>query len=176
MNKIRKILISAFLLASCIVLSRFLSIRTPIISIGFSFVPLMLVAIILGPKYSILIGGLSDLIGALLFPTGAYFPGFTLSGLLTGLIYGLFLYNKDKLIVNKKYLFKLIISVVLVTFLVNGVLNTIWVIIITNNAAKIIIPIRILKQLIMAPIEVITMYLLTKSLENKINELRENND
>ena len=31
---------------------------------------------------------LGDLIGALLFPVGAYFPGFTLSSFLDGAIYG----------------------------------------------------------------------------------------
>lgn len=172
MDKIKKILISSFLLAVCIILSRFLSIRTPIISIGFSFVPLILVAVLLGYKYCGLIGALSDLIGALLFPIGAYFPGFTLSGLLTGLIYGILLYKKGKFEVDKKFILKLVLSVILVTGLVNGVLNTIWIIIITDNAAKIIVPIRILKQLIMAPISIFTMIFLLKSLKPIINKYK----
>ncbi len=173
MNKIKKILISSFLLASCIILGRLLSIRTPIITISFSFIPLMLSAIILGYKYSTLIGALSDLIGVFLFPTGAYFPGFTLSSLLAGFIYGIFLYSKDLFVVDKKYIIKLIISVILVTTLINGLLNTIWVIITTNNAAKIIVPIRIIKQLLMAPIQVVTMILLSKALTTKINDYKE---
>ena len=75
MKKIKKIVIVSVLLAANIILGRFLSIRTPILTIGFSFVPLMLTAIILGYKYSVLVGILSDLIGALLFPTGPYFVG-----------------------------------------------------------------------------------------------------
>jgi ECF transporter S component (folate family) len=173
MNKIKKILIRAILLATCIVLGRFLAIKTPIISISFYFVPLIFSAIILGPKYSALIGMLSDLIGALMFPTGAYFPGFTLSGLLTGIIYGVFLYQKDKIVINKKFLIKLIISVLLVCFIINGCLNTVWVIMIVKSAANIVVPIRILKQLIMVPIIVITIYLLSKILANKINSYLE---
>ena len=40
-----------------------------------------------------LCAALGDLAGALLFPTGAFFPGFTATAALTGLIYGLFLYK-----------------------------------------------------------------------------------
>ena len=42
---------------------------------------------------SALCAALGDLAGALLFPTGAFFPGFTATAALTGLIYGLFLYK-----------------------------------------------------------------------------------
>ena len=84
--KIKKIIISALLLAASIVINRFLSINTSILSIGFTFVPLMLSGIILGPKYSILIATLADLIGALLFPCNSYFVGYTISSLLTGLV------------------------------------------------------------------------------------------
>lgn len=171
MKKAKKIIISALLLASSIILTRFLSIRTPLITIGFSFVSTILTAIILGPKYSIIINGLADLIGALLFPSGAYFFGFTISSLVSGAIYGLLLHRKDKFKVDKWFVVRLIISSLLVVALVNGVLNTIWVIIITKNAASIVMPVRILKQLIMLPIQVITILLISKTLENQIDGL-----
>ena len=76
-SKMKKIILSALLLALTIVLSRFLSFNTSLLSIGFSFVPMILAAIWLGPKYAAIICGLADLIGALLFPFGTYFIGFT---------------------------------------------------------------------------------------------------
>ena len=42
MSKIKKIIIAALLLAASIVINRFLSVNTSILSIGFTFVPLML--------------------------------------------------------------------------------------------------------------------------------------
>lgn len=51
----KKILLAAFLLASLVVLARFVSIKTPIIRISFGFIPLILSAIWLGPKWSSLI-------------------------------------------------------------------------------------------------------------------------
>lgn len=170
MNKSKRILLCALFLASTIVLSRILSIRTPIITIGFSFVPIMLSAIILGPKYSTFIATMADIIGALLFPSGSFFFGFTVTAFLTGLVYGLLLYRKE-FRVDKNFIIRLIISTVIVTGILNGVLNTIWIIMISKGASKIVIPIRILKQLIMAPIKVITIVSLGKTLESRINKL-----
>lgn len=174
MNKTKKILLNALLLASTIVLGRILSIRTPLLTIGFSFVPIMLSAIILGWKYSTFITTISDIIGALLFPTGSYFFGFTITSFLTGLTYGLLLYNKNEFKIDKKFIIKLIISTIIVTGLLNGGLNTIWLLIISKNATKFIIPIRIVKQLIMAPIKIFTILALTKIFNEQINRMIQN--
>lgn len=173
MSKIKKIIISALLLATSIVINRFLSINTNILSIGFTFVPLMFSGIILGPKYSIVIAGLADLIGALLFPFGSYFIGYTISSLLTGLVYGLLLYNKDGFNLNKKFIVKMLISIVIVCILINGLLNTVWIILTVKKAAIAIIPTRVVKQLIMIPIMFLTMLSLLKLLEKQIRGLND---
>ena len=173
MSKIKKIIISALLLAASIVINRFLSVNTSILSIGFTFVPLMFSGIILGPKYSLVIAGLSDLIGALLFPFGSYFIGYTISSILTGLVYGLFLYNKEGFVFNKKFLIKLLIAILIVCILINGVLNTIWIIMTVKKASYAIIPTRVVKQLIMIPVMFITMSSLTKLLEKQIRGLND---
>jgi len=172
MKKIKKILISGLLLAATIVINRFLSINTSILSIGFTFVPLMLSAIILGPKYSIIIATLADLIGSILFPFGSYFIGFTISSLLTGLTYGLLLYSKDEFILNKKFIIKLIISILIVTVIINGGLNTLWIIITSKSASIAIIPTRLIKQLIMIPVMFFTMFGLLKTTEKQINGVK----
>ena len=94
MSKVQKILFTALFIASTVVLRRILSIQTPIITIGFSFVPIMLSAIILDWRHTVFISTISDIIGALLFPSGSFFFGFTISAFLTGLIYGLILNRK----------------------------------------------------------------------------------
>ena len=173
MKKIKKIIISALLLAASIVINRFLSINTSILSIGFTFVPLMLSGIILGWKYSLVIAGLADLIGALLFPFGSFFIGYTISALLTGLVYGLLLYNKEGFKFNKKFLIRLIIAILIVCIFINGGLNTLWLILTSKKATIAILPTRILKQLIMIPVMFTTMSLLTKSLEKQIGDLND---
>ena len=170
MNKTKKIILSALFIAATIVLGRILSIRTSIITIGLSFVPIMLSAIILGPKYSTFIATISDIIGALLLPTGSYYFGFTVTSFLTGLTYGLILYRKEFKL-DKNFTKRLIISSILVTLLYNGVLNTIWIILINKGASKIVVSVRIIKQLIMVPIKVVTILSLCKVFEERLVKL-----
>lgn len=170
MSKIQKILFTALFIASTVVLRRILSIQTPIITIGFSFVPIMLAAIMLDWRHTVFISTISDIIGALLFQSGSFFFGFTISAFLTGLIYGLILHQKEFKI-NKSFIIRLIISTFLVTALINGLLNTIWVMMITKNASTLIIPIRILKQLVMMPIKIITILGIAKVFEERITKL-----
>ena len=85
----------ALLIALQVVLSRWLSFQTWNLKIGFSFVPVVLAARLFGPVQAMLVYGIGDVVGTLLFPVGAYFPGFTVSAVLSGLIYGLFLYKKN---------------------------------------------------------------------------------
>ena len=110
MSKIKKIILASMLLAILIILNRFISIKTEVLVISFSFVPIMMSAIWLGPKYSTTIALLGDLLGAILFPFGPYFPGFTVSSAVSGLIYGIFLYNNGKEMCHQKLLIKLTIS------------------------------------------------------------------
>ncbi len=174
MNKTKKLLLSALFLASTIILGRILSIRTPLLTIGFSFIPIMLSAIILGWKHSTFITTISDIIGALLFPSGSYFFGFTITAFLTGLTYGLLLHSKEEFKIDKKFIIKLIVSTIIVTGILNGVLNTFWIFLITKNASKIIVPIRIAKQLIMAPIKIFTILSLCKIFEEQIKKMTQN--
>lgn len=90
----KKIALLGVLTAMGVVLGRFV----PLVNIltskyEFSFVAVMLAAYLTGPVGGAVVGGLIDLIGALLVPTGAYFPGFTLTAALTGLVFGLLLYK-----------------------------------------------------------------------------------
>ena len=85
------------LIAIEMILSRFLSISAWNIKIGFSFVPIAIAAIAYGPVEAGIVGGVGDLVGALLFPIGAYFPGFTLTAFLTGAVFGLFLHKRQTL-------------------------------------------------------------------------------
>lgn len=169
MNKTKKIILTALFLATNIIIGRILSIRTPLITIGFSFVPLMLSAIILGPKYSTFISVMGDVLGALLFPVGSYFFGFTITAFFKGILYGLFLHQKT-FNLSKKFILRLIICTTATNLLLNGLLNTFWIMIISENASNIIVPIRMLKQLIMVPIEVICIISLCKIFEERLKK------
>lgn len=174
----KKIILTAILLAMLIVLSRFLSIKTPITKISFAFVPTMLCAIWLGPKWTILLNVLGDVIGATLFPSGAFFIGYTISTAVSAAIYGLILYKKEPDSYNdKQLLLRLIIATVLVAIVVNMGLNTLWTSITTGKAFWALLVTRIVKQLIMIPIHVIVIFALEKALRKPFDKyVRSSND
>ncbi len=66
------------------------------IKLSGAFLPIAVTGIMFGPVPAAIVGALGDIVSFFLNPAGgAYFPGFTISGLLTGLIYGLFFYKNE---------------------------------------------------------------------------------
>ena len=69
MNKkfdVRKLVQISLLIALQIILTRFCSIQTPIVRIGFGFVPVVIIASMYGPISAGVANGIADIIGALL--------------------------------------------------------------------------------------------------------------
>lgn len=170
MTKIKKIILISILLATLIILSRFLSIKTPLLKISLAFIPTILCAIWLGPKWTVLLNVLGDIIGATLFPTGPFFIGYTISTAISGMIYGLLLYKKeDNSYIDNQFLIRLIISVIAVTCISNIGLNTLWVSITTGKAFIVLLATRIVKELVMIPIQIVVIVFIEKMLRKPFN-------
>ncbi len=178
MTRNKKIITTAILLAMLIILSRFLSVKTPIMKISFAFIPTMLCAIWLGPKWTVLLNVLGDIIGATLFPTGPYFVGYTISTAIAGLIYGMLLYKKNPdSFSNVNFIIRVIISVVLVAVIVNMGLNTLWTSITTGKAFIVLFATRVVKQLIMIPVHIVVILFLEKATRKPFDlYIRSSND
>ncbi|MDO4972743.1 MAG: folate family ECF transporter S component [Eubacteriales bacterium] len=116
----RTLTLTALLTALEIVLSRFLSISAWNTKIGFAFVPVVIAALLLGPVWAGIAAALADFLGAVLFPVGPYFPGFTLTAFLMGAVYGLFLYRRQSIgrILGAVAVHQLALSLLL---------NTLWI-------------------------------------------------
>lgn len=162
MSKTKKIILAGLLLGLLLVLSRFVSIKTSILVISFSFLPIMISAYLLGPLYSCLIAALGDLIGALLFPFGEYFVGFTIIQGLVGLVYGLLLYKKDGFFTGKKLIFRLIISSILVLGVIELLLMSLMLHFLYGSAFLAILSTRFVTKIIMLPIQILVVYFLSK--------------
>ena len=116
----KKLITLGLLVAMDVVLTRFLSLNAWNTRIGFGFVPLVIAAILYGPLPAGIVGALADFIGAILFPTGPYFPGFTFSMFLMGLVFG-FLIHKDQ------PFWKIVVAVVITQFGISLFLTTYWI-------------------------------------------------
>lgn len=147
MNKTRNLVFVALLIALNLVLTRFFAIQTPIVRIGFGFIPIALSAMFFGPSIGGIVAALADILGMIIFPQGAFFPGFTLTAFVGGFIYGTFLYNRSKSWKN------ILLACIAISIIVNLGLNTLWVSMITGNAFIAIIGPRVVKEIILIPIQ-----------------------
>ena len=90
-KRLLRIIRLAALTALQIVLSRFLSIPVGgTLKFSFGFVPVVLAGALEGVPGACLVALVSDVLGALLFPQGDFFIGYTITAVLSGALYGLF--------------------------------------------------------------------------------------
>ena len=158
-RKTKSLVTMAVLLALAVVLG-FVSVQvTESLRVGFSFLPNAVSGQLFGPVGGMLVGGLADILKYLVKPTGPFFPGFTISGVLGGLIYGLVLYKKPATLP------RIILCMTLIAVFVNMLLNTYWLTILYGNAFLVILPARIVSNLISLPVNIILYYLVATLLE-----------
>lgn len=158
LKNLKSLVMAAMLLAIAVVLGFFTLQLTEFIKIGFAYIANEFAGMMFGPVVGSLIGALADILKYMVNPTGPFFPGFTISGFCGGLIYGVILYQKP---LSVK---RVIVANTLVTVLVNLLLNTYWLTLLYGNAYMALLPARIVKQLIMLPIEVVLFYAVAKIL------------
>ncbi|MCI2146455.1 MAG: folate family ECF transporter S component [Clostridiales bacterium] len=130
-----------------------------VLKISFAFLPQEAAAFLFGPVATPIMGAVMDIINYLIKPTGPFFPGFTISAALTGLIAGLGLFRRPLSV--KRTAVTLFINMVLV----NVVLNTLWLSILYGQAYKVILPMRIVKELIMWPIQTALLFAMLKAVD-----------
>lgn len=119
-NKLRDLIVMGLLVAIEVILSRFLSVNAWNMKIGFNFIPVVVAAVLYGALPAGIVAAMGDFIGAILFPIGAYFPGFTFTAFLTGLVFGAFLHKSQKL--------ERVLASVLINQLILGLwLNSFWI-------------------------------------------------
>lgn len=148
-----QLIVMAFLIALDVILTRFLSLQLPIARIGFGFLPLAITGYLFGPMWAAVSGVLGDLLGMMVFPSGQYFPGFTLTALILGAIYGLGLHNKTVT------WGRTLITVLIVVIVGTVVLNTLWLNVMYGKAVVAMLPTRFLQAGIMVLVQFILIQL-----------------
>lgn len=162
-ERLKKVAVVAVMVALEIVLHRLLSIKTPIVMIHLGFLPIIAVAIAYGPIWAGVMGALAELLGSLVFPVGAYFPGFTLTALLTGIIFGLFIYH------SRYSFFKGCVASVIITLFLTLLLDTFWLYAFFNTNGDgylVLMAARLVKAGVMLVLQIASIPLLHKVLKS----------
>ena len=144
------------MVAMYVVLDLFQIQLAPQIVISFSFIPIAITGWLFGIVPAAIVGGVSDLVSFLIKPTGAFFPGFTITGILSGVVFGLILYGTKK----KSVWVRSILSKTAVTLFLNIGLNTYWTSILTGKAYIALLYGRIIKNVVMLPVEILVLALI----------------
>ena len=153
-QRTKTVVTAAFFVALDIIVLRFLSFEIPTVGgpirFDFQIVVAALCGYALGPTW----GGLSllgsDLLSASLSRSSIpLFPGFTLSAFLKGFLFGLLLHKRD---VKTS---RLILSVVIVFILVDFLLSTYWISILSGTPYMVLFVSRILPKSILLTAEII---------------------
>ena len=152
--------VAAMLTAVGIVLGFFKLPINQLIEIRFGSIPIALAGMMFGPGVAGVVGAITDIGGYLVKPTGPFFPGFTISGIISGIIFGAMLHGK------KCTLPRIFAVQVVYTIIVGLIMNSYWLsLLYLKNGYLAAIVARLPKELIMIPVYTLILYTVLNSLE-----------
>ena len=130
------------------------------LKIYFSFVVVSLGCACYGPLVGMGVGAVIDTLGFLLSSYGEpYFPGYLITAMLSGLIYGVMLYQR------KPTIPRLIVTRLLINYGSNVLLGSVWKAMLYGKGYLYYLSTGMVKNTIMIPIEVALMWLALNAAE-----------
>lgn len=159
LKKTRSLTTLALLIALTVIVDFFTFQPFQYLHLSFEFVPKAAIGMLFGPVPGMLAGAASDLISFALNPKGAYFPGYTLTAVVSGLIYGLILYRR------KITWPRAAVAVAAVTLVCNVGLNNLWTFLLMGPGFWGLLPARLIKSAVALPCEVVILTVALKLIQ-----------
>lgn len=159
LKSVRTVTACAMFAAISVVLGAYTLVIGDYIKIGFSSISNQFVHMLFGPVVGSLFAGALDILKYLVKPTGAFFPGFTVNAMLAGLLYGCFFYKKPI------RLGRILAGELTVSVICNMLLGTLWLSMLYGKGFLALLPMRVLKNLIMWPVNSFLFYTIARTLE-----------
>ncbi len=141
----------AMLLAIAVIFGFFKIPISDVAEIRLQFLPVALSGMLFGPAVGGVIGGLTDVLGFLVKPTGPFFPGFTITGIIQGALYG-FMLRKKELSIKR-----IVVTQLLDTLVVSVILNTVNLSILYGQGIMAVLGARIIKTVVMLPVNILLL-------------------
>lgn len=165
----RQMTLASMLIALQVVLGK-LSVGDPtVVKVGLGFIATALIGYFLGPWIGGLAMVINDLISNTILSSGTlFFPGFTLSAFISGVIAGMFLYNQ-KITWQRVLVYEFF--QILVT---NVIFTTLWIYLMslssssTGRTFMALLTVRLPKEVITWPIEALIVFVILRQV-SKIN-------
>ena len=167
LKDLRNVVFCGLLGAMAIALDQFTTIKIgEYIRIGFSGYPNRICDYLFGPVTGAIFGAVMDILKFMVKPDGVFNPLFTLVPMVAALICGIFWYRK------KVTIWRVAIAQLFVKVICNIFLNT-WFISITGGKAMMaIIAPRVIRNLVMWPIDSVFMFVILTAIERALRGMR----
>ena len=151
LRQLRTLTLAALFVGLRIVISSFYIPVGENLYIYFNFFVTGLGSLIYGPLVGFGAGFVSDILSFIVHPIGGFFPGYTLTEMLSGMTYGLFLY-RARISVVRVALCKLTVNL-----LINVALGSVWSAILYGKGYYYYLAKSVVKNLLLWPLEVILL-------------------
>ena len=158
MHQLRSLTGGAMLTAVSVIINQFTIFINQIMRLGFTFLPIALSGMLYGPLITGSLGAVCDILKYFTRNDGgAFFPGFTISSFVAGFLSGIFLYKKPVTL-------RRVIATRLCVMVVDSwILNSLWLSMLYGNAFIALVSARMLKSVLVFPVEVALLYLTLKT-------------
>lgn len=157
-KSIRCLTVTAMLIALDLAIKLATTMRaSDTLHISFAFVALSSVSMLYGPTVGFVAGMITDILGFLIAPSGAFDIRFTLIEALGALIYGVFLYNAD----NDRWLVPRIIAAKTTVVIICNLWLTTWATAsLAGKGFLALFPARAIKNVVQLPIDILLLALI----------------
>lgn len=156
LKNVRMLTLAGIITAASIVLESFpIYLLGTSLKIYFSFLVISLGCYVYGPAVGILVGFANDTLGFLISSFGEpYFPGYLITAMLSGLIYGTLLYRQRITVL------RLVVVRLVINYGSNVLLGSVWKAMLYGKGYYYYFTTGLVKNTIMLPIEVLLMMLM----------------
>ena len=166
LHRPRTLALAAIFSALHLVLNQFTIPVSQLLEVGFDFLAVAATGYLCGPWVAGLSGIVTDLLGYILRPNGPYFPGWTLSAVLVGMLYGFWLYRRPVT------LGRVVLCKLNMVLLFNFLLTPLWLSICYGQSFVVLSSLRLVKNIIKFPIDIILLMLVLKTCERMQEQRR----
>lgn len=149
LKSVRYLAVMAFFIGIKTILSGVFIPVSDNLRISISFLFTTVEAAIMGPAAGMISGAVTDILGYMLFPTGPFFPGYTVTAMTTMLIYSFFFYLQQISVI------RIILAKATVNYFVNVLMGSLWSSIMFGKAYLYYMTKSLVKNTLMLPIEII---------------------
>lgn len=164
-TKLRSLVIAALLCALAIVIEKFqVPLGGPSLQVSMSFLVISLCSMLTGPLLAVICGVLVDLIGAI--GSGyPFFAGYTLTAVLTAVIFALFLYRA------RPTFTRILLARGVINLFVNTLLGSVWRVALYHGPYEVYTLTSGVKNLVFLPLEVFLLCIFFRAMHVPLRQL-----